>query len=1461
MTLRPSSPRAKSRWVMAWAGVGLLVAMAVSSVLAVHLDDAFELDKDGTAGSIVTPVGYVSSNITATATTIPICQTADGTTFQPVPIIGDFILVQSERMTVVNPDAGGSFGGSCAGVKRNYTVTRGAGGTTATAHVGGANKVEAGVGLIRDSEAGGPDWDQVATELLADGDCEDVDLVACTFIYDGLGATIYTIGSTKDHLPISGWFHTTGASPDKADIINAYAAKAIDPSGADAGNELLYFGMDRYAVDGSTDIGFWFFQDEVVACVATSPREDGDPCQGVADGEFAGDHVAGDLLALGTFTQGGATTEIRLFKWVGDANGTVGEQTLGVLTDCRITIGPDDQGCATVNNAPIEAKAPWEYSFKGDTVGGHWIPLGGFFEGGIDLTALGLDGCFSSFLAETRSSPELTAILKDFALGSFESCDTGLVTTPSDGSGTALVDNDLPTDGIPDIQIGTGAAGVDVTDSAELEVKGISDWSGTLDFYLCGPILETAVCDTGGYLVDSQAVADEDATTTYVSAVANLTSVGYYCWRAEFTSPTEGVPDATDDLVSECFEVTPVTPTLTTTAGANVEKGTAVTDTASLTGTAYQPGSRGSGVYQTIDADMVTKAAGSITFELRDSSCAATGLTVTGSPVTVDGDNASYGPVSATPTATGTYHWVATYDGNSPNTNGTSHNTDCSDSNETVQVVDAKIEIAGTATNEVGVPHTFTVTVWQDAGDGAGFAKAPVGNVDVVLTDDNGSAFVLDAAASTCDENQPSGDNLDDNGQCVVVFTSDSAGQVTGDATVHLTVGGVSLTRNTDGVAPNSGDAVKTFVDAYITIAADATNEVSDPHTFTVSVFQDDGRAAADPDGDGATGFTPALVGNVDVELSDSNGAFSVRDDLASSCDDNQLDGDNLDAGGQCIVVFTSGVAGQVTGHATVALTVGGVPLSRNTDGVAPNSDDAVKTFVDAYITISPDEDTNEVGDDHTFTINVYQDDGIAAGDGGDGVEGFGPAPDGTIVTVSLTDANGAAASVIEDTCAADAIDPPDTDGTVGGACTVTISSASAGKVTASATVTFDVGTVELTRATDGEGNNSDVAVKFFVDAYITIGEDATNTVGDPHTFTINVYQDDGREAADPAGDGVDGFGPAPDGTIVDVTLTDTDGASHVTSEDTCAADADPLPDTDGTLGGACSITFTSPTAGTVTGHAAVTFPVGGVSISRNTDGFAPNSDDAVKIFVAGSISWSKVDNGDRLQGGATFEVCQTHTFDIEGGVFVEIVDQNDDPAPICFDVEDNGSVDEDADDGEFLVSGLPLGRYTVMETVAPDGYEADPDTEIVELVPGDTEQVIALAFENSRPIVKITGFGYTNEPEGDPQPDGIFNGKTVFTVDLENFGDADAHLVDVSSLVVTGDVTCEGGNTLDFSGITIEKAGSGTETESFSLTCHYTSPDPTLISATLEIHYETNNMTRTASGSPATISFTVDPD
>src|SRR4029079_7744764 len=116
--------------------------------------------------------------------------------------------------------------------------------------------------------------------------------------------------------------------------------------------------------------------------------------------------------------------------------------------------------------------------------------------------------------------------------------------------------------------------------------------------------------------------------------------------------------------------------------------------------------------------------------------------------------------------------------------------------------------------------------------------------------------------------------------QFSVTFTSATAGQVIGNATTSLSVGGLNLTRDTNpatagvGAGPNgSGPATKTFVDARIIIAPNDTNEVGQPHTFTVTVLEDNGDGL-DTDGDGST-FDPAGGESVTVTLTNSNGAVA----------------------------------------------------------------------------------------------------------------------------------------------------------------------------------------------------------------------------------------------------------------------------------------------------------------------------------------------------------------------------------------------------------------------------------------------------------------------------------------------------------------------------------------------------------------------------------------------------------
>jgi uncharacterized repeat protein (TIGR01451 family) len=68
-----------------------------------------------------------------------------------------------------------------------------------------------------------------------------------------------------------------------------------------------------------------------------------------------------------------------------------------------------------------DTPAPWPFTPKFGVPG--TFPQGSFFEGGINITKLVPDaGCFTGFLAETRSSTPFDARLKDFALGNFELC-------------------------------------------------------------------------------------------------------------------------------------------------------------------------------------------------------------------------------------------------------------------------------------------------------------------------------------------------------------------------------------------------------------------------------------------------------------------------------------------------------------------------------------------------------------------------------------------------------------------------------------------------------------------------------------------------------------------------------------------------------------------------------------------------------------------------------------------------------------------------------------------------------------------------------------------------------------------------------------------------------------------------------------------------------------------------------
>jgi uncharacterized repeat protein (TIGR01451 family) len=185
----------------------------------------------------------------------------------------------------------------------------------------------------------------------------------------------------------------------------------------------------------------------------------------------------------------------------------------------------------------------------------------------------------------------------------------------------------------------------------------------------------------------------------------------------------------------------------------------------------------------------------------------------------------------------------------------------------------------------------------------------------------------------------------------------------------------LTLTRTTgDGyVVPgnlgsDSPDAFKTWVDAFIKIAPNATNPVNAPHTFTVQVFADNG--------DG-TGFHQVQDSEPVTEtLTASNGASITQINPGSgtglaSATYNLTTTTAFNPG----VTFTSPTSGTVTGHAATDLIVFGVALHRETDGTGNNSGDAVKTFVSGSpnltITKTPDSASVVAGSTIGFTITI----------------------------------------------------------------------------------------------------------------------------------------------------------------------------------------------------------------------------------------------------------------------------------------------------------------------------------------------------------------------------------------------------------------------------------------------------------------------------------------------------------
>ena len=318
--------------------------------------------------------------------------------------------------------------------------------------------------------------------------------------------TTFTTGS-KDTLDIAnaGWQCTpSGNLTPKDDILHSYSLAITPQSGPRMGHLLVYGGFERFTNNGAGDLGLWLLQDPTVACSSTKGAV-----------SFTGAHVVGDILFVGEFSTGGTVTTLNAFEWVG-GNSPLMNITATGGADCR-TADMTGNFCSRSNTVSIST--PWSTQDK--TSGPNTLATAEFFEVGIDLT--GLFGsnppCINRFIFDTRTSPSVTATLKDYAEGALATCPTATILTSVSPTPITL--------------------GGSATDTATVTLSTASTVDGTVDFKVYGPVatnIPTCNSLAGSFLgvKIGPGVTPQSAT----SGLFTPSATGFYFWTATYNPAT-----------------------------------------------------------------------------------------------------------------------------------------------------------------------------------------------------------------------------------------------------------------------------------------------------------------------------------------------------------------------------------------------------------------------------------------------------------------------------------------------------------------------------------------------------------------------------------------------------------------------------------------------------------------------------------------------------------------------------------------------------------------------------------------------------------------------------------------------------------------------------------------------------------------------------------------------------------
>jgi hypothetical protein len=333
----------------------------------------------------------------------------------------------------------------------------------------------------------------------------------------------------------------------------------------------------------------------------------------------------GDRLITYDLAKGGTVPAISIRTWSTSTN-TWGAPVV-------ISGGGTPDALGAVNTTAIAATS------TGGETGGLTVSLGSqdaftFGEASLTFKALfsgsSTCGTFGSAYLKSRSSDSFTAELKDFVAPeriNISNC-SSISTTLSSSSITV---------------------GGSVNDSATLS-GATSNAGGTVTY----TVYIDSACSQG-----AQSAGTKTVTNGVVPDSNSITfnTVGDYYWQAAYSGDANN-SSSTSTCTEEHLVVNKAKPSISTSATAQVTIGQSISDTATLSG----------GVSPT----------GTITFHLYSDSSCQTEITTGLTPVTVNG-NGNYGSGDYTPTAVGTYHWIASYSGDAKNE---AKSGSCTDSNE-----------------------------------------------------------------------------------------------------------------------------------------------------------------------------------------------------------------------------------------------------------------------------------------------------------------------------------------------------------------------------------------------------------------------------------------------------------------------------------------------------------------------------------------------------------------------------------------------------------------------------------------------------------------------------------------------------------------------------------------------------------------------------------------------------------